>query len=219
MNKILTLESVSKSFTIGSHSIDVIKDITLELNIGESIAITGPSGAGKSTLIHIMGGLEKPTSGTVSYKGGNIYDLSQKQLDNFRNNAVGFVFQFHYLLDDFTALENVAMPALLKGVSKEAAHEHAYKLLLEMGLADRIKHYPKELSGGEQQRVALARALTNSPSIILADEPTGSLDRHNSDIVRDILFGFVKESASLVIVTHDIELANIADRVTHLEKE
>jgi lipoprotein-releasing system ATP-binding protein len=166
-----------------------------------------------------MGGLEKPTSGTVSYKDRNIYELSQKQLDSFRNDTVGFVFQFHYLLDDFTALENVAMPALLRGDAKETAHERARELLSKVGLTDRLKHYPKELSGGEQQRVALARALTNNPSIILADEPTGSLDRQNSDVIKDMLFSFVKESASLVLVTHDMELANVADRVIHLEKE
>jgi lipoprotein-releasing system ATP-binding protein len=220
----LRLENVSKSFTIdlgkkGKNDLKVLSGVNLEVAAGESLAVTGPSGAGKSTLIHIMGGLERPSGGQVFFEGSDIYSLSGKELDLYRNRKVGFVFQFHYLLDDFSALENVAIPALLGGGSFADARERAEALLVQMGLRDRLHHHPKELSGGEQQRAALARALMNSPLILLADEPTGSLDRQNSDTVQELILNLPKTGVALVVVTHDMELASKAQKILRLEKE
>jgi lipoprotein-releasing system ATP-binding protein len=220
----LRLENISKSFTIdlgkkGKNDLKVLNGVNLEVAAGESLAVTGPSGAGKSTLIHIMGGLEHPSGGKVFFEGADIYSLSGKELDLYRNRKVGFVFQFHYLLDDFSALENVAIPALLGGGSFTEARERAEELLLQVGLQDRLHHHPKELSGGEQQRAALARALMNNPLILLADEPTGSLDRQNSETVQELILNLPKTGVALVVVTHDMELASKAQKILHLEKE
>jgi lipoprotein-releasing system ATP-binding protein len=220
----LRLENISKSFTIdlgkkGKNDLKVLNGVNLEVAAGESLAVTGPSGAGKSTLIHIMGGLEHPSGGKVFFEGSDIYSLSGKELDLYRNSKVGFVFQFHYLLDDFSAMENVAIPALLGGGSFAEARERAEELLVQVGLQDRLHHHPKELSGGEQQRAALARALMNSPLILLADEPTGSLDRQNSDTVQELILNLPKTGVALVVVTHDMELASKAQKILHLEKE
>jgi lipoprotein-releasing system ATP-binding protein len=220
----LRLENVSKSFTIdlgkkGKNDLKVLNGVNLEVAAGESLAVTGPSGAGKSTLIHIMGGLERPSGGKVFFEGSDIYSLNGKELDLYRNSRVGFVFQFHYLLDDFSALENVAIPSLLGGGSFAAARERAEELLVQVGLQDRLHHHPKELSGGEQQRAALARALMNYPLILLADEPTGSLDRQNSDTVQELILNLPKTGVALVVVTHDMELASKAQKILHLEKE
>jgi lipoprotein-releasing system ATP-binding protein len=218
------LENITKCFSInlgrkGKSELKVLSEINLEVNLGESLAITGPSGAGKSTLIHIIGGLERPTGGKVFFNGSDIYSLSSKDLDIYRNRKVGFVFQFHYLLDDFSALENVAIPAMLGGESFADARQRAEALLEQVGLKDRLSHHPKELSGGEQQRAALARALMNKPSVLLADEPTGSLDRHNSDTVQELILGLPAAGVALIIVTHDMNLASKAQKILRLEKE
>lgn len=218
MTKILELNNISKSFGMGTYNVNVLENFSLSLDAEETLAITGPSGVGKSTLLHIMGGLERPSSGEVLFHGENIYTLPAKQLDKYRNAHIGFVFQFHYLLDDFTALENVMIPALLKKNSHPDAKRHATELLVRMGLGDRLEHTPNELSGGEQQRVALARALINSPTILLADEPTGSLDRQNSEIVQELLFGLKDLGVALVLVTHDNTLAARASRNIHMVK-
>jgi lipoprotein-releasing system ATP-binding protein len=223
-NTALRLENVSKSFSIdlgkkGKNDLKVLNAVNLEVKKGESLAITGPSGAGKSTLIHIMGGLERPSEGKVLFEGTDLYSLNSMELDLYRNNKVGFIFQFHYLLDDFSALENVARPALLGGAEPAEAKERAEQLLTQVGLKDRLRHYPKELSGGEQQRAALARSLMNNPLILLADEPTGSLDKQNSEVVQQLILTLPKTGAALVVVTHDMELASKAQKILHLEKE
>lgn len=215
---IMEVRNLCKNFHMGEHTVKVLENISFTLGAAESLAITGPSGAGKSTLIHIIGGLERPSSGEILFKGQNIYQMPSHSLDRYRNSNVGFVFQFHYLLDDFSALENVMMPALIKGDDMTKAKGRAEELLRLMGLQDRLPHHPKELSGGEQQRVALARALMNSPTMLLADEPTGSLDRQNSQTVQELLFGLQAMGVALVIVTHDPELAQKAGRSIHLEK-
>jgi lipoprotein-releasing system ATP-binding protein len=220
----LRLENISKSFSIdlgkkGKNELKVLNSVSLEVKKGESLAITGPSGAGKSTLIHIMGGLERPSVGNVFFEETDLYSLNPKELDLYRNKKVGFIFQFHYLLDDFSALENVAIPALLGGENIDGAKRRAEELLVRVGLQDRLYHHPKELSGGEQQRAALARSLMNYPSILLADEPTGSLDRQNSEIVQELILNLPKTGVALVVVTHDMELAAKAQKLLHLEKE
>ncbi len=214
----IKLRNISKSFPMGQYHVDVLKDFSMDINEGELIAITGPSGAGKSTLMHIIGGLERPSDGKVFFRGKDVYGLSGAELDKYRNSNVGFVFQFHYLLDDFSALENVTIPALLADVEGKEAEARAIELLDMVGLKDRTSHHPKELSGGEQQRVAVARALMNRPTIIMADEPTGNLDRANSVVVRDLLFSLRNTGMAVVIVTHDAGLAEMCDRIIKLEK-
>lgn len=215
---ILTLTNISKSFDMGKFNVNVLQNVNLSIRKSEFFSITGPSGAGKSTLMHIMAGLEKPSGGQVFYGVQDVYKLSGNSLNRFRNNNIGFVFQFHYLLDDFTAVENVMIPALLGGAPREKAKERAAALLNEIGLDGRHEHLPKELSGGEQQRVAIARALVNSPSLLFADEPTGNLDKANSETVQNILFSLPQKGISVALVTHDIELAEKADTRFHLEK-
>lgn len=215
---LISLKNVVKSYPVGREELLVLDNISLDIDEGDLLAVTGPSGAGKSTLMHIMGGLEKPNSGDVLFKGAEIYNLHGTDLDKYRNQNVGFVFQSHYLLDDFTALENVAVPALLAGANMREASERAETLLASVGLSDRTGHFPKELSGGEQQRVALARALMNNPTMILADEPTGNLDKANSRTVQDILFALRDRGIAVVIVTHDQQIADQCGRVFHLQK-
>lgn len=218
MTDIIYLKDINKSYGEGSTSVTVLKDFSLSVKSCEILAITGPSGAGKSTLMHIMSGLEKPSSGSVLFEGEDISKFSAKELDVHRNRNVGFVFQFHYLIDDFTAVENVMLAALLAGIGEQAARDKAAELLSKVGLADRLNHLPKELSGGEQQRCAVARALINEPKVIFADEPTGNLDKANSDIVEKLLFGLKKHGVTVILVTHDISLANKCDRHIKLEK-
>lgn len=185
---------------------------------GERVAIVGPSGAGKSTLLQIIGGLDKPDSGTVMFDGENVFDKKGRHLDKYRNSAVGFVFQFHYLLEDFTALENVMIPALIKGTGRSEAKERAMALLMRVGLSDRAEHFPTELSGGEQQRTAIARALMNGPKMILADEPTGSLDRKNSDEIIAMFDLMKQDGLTVLIVTHDEGIADTCGRKIMMEK-
>ena len=205
----IKLEGITKSFG----SLQVLKGIDLEINKGEIVSIVGPSGAGKTTLLQIMGTLDEPDGGVVQIDGTVVSRMKEKELSAFRNKNIGFVFQFHQLLPEFTALENVMIPALIAGVSSKEAHERAMKILDFMGLVDRASHKPNELSGGEKQRVAVARALINDPAVILADEPSGSLDTHNKEDLHQLFFDLRDRlGQTFVIVTHDEGLAKITDR-------
>ena len=209
----IKLEGITKSFG----SLQVLKGIDLEINKGEIVSIVGPSGAGKTTLLQIMGTLDEPDAGVVQIDGTVVSRMKEKELSAFRNKNIGFVFQFHQLLPEFTALENVMIPALIAGVSSKEAHERAVKILDFMGLVDRASHKPNELSGGEKQRVAVARALINAPAVILADEPSGSLDTHNKEDLHQLFFDLRDRlGQTFVIVTHDEGLAKITDRTVHM---
>lgn len=205
----IKLKDVTKSFD----RLQVLKGIDLTVERGEIISIVGPSGAGKTTLLQIMGSLDRPDSGTVSYDGTDIFSMSEKQKARFRNANIGFVFQFHQLLPEFTIAENVAMPALIGGMSRTKALARAKELLDYLGLGDRISHKPSQLSGGERQRGAVARALVNSPDVVLADEPSGSLDSVNRQELHRLFFDLRRDMGqTFVIVTHDESLAAMADR-------
>lgn len=209
----LSLRNITKSFG----SLQVLKGIDLDIERGEVVSIVGPSGAGKTTLLQIMGTLDRPDAGSVSIDGTDVSRLSQKALARFRNQNIGFVFQFHQLLPEFTALENVMIPALIGGTSQKEARHRAEELLAFMGLTDRATHKPAELSGGEKQRVAVARALTNRPAVVLADEPSGSLDTQNKEELHRLFFRLRDElGQTFVIVTHDEALAASADRTIHI---
>ena len=210
----IEIKGIHKSFG----SLEVLKGIDLSINKGEVVSIVGPSGAGKTTLLQIIGTLDRPDQGTVEIEGTNVERLSQNKLSEFRNKNIGFVFQFHQLLPEFTALENVMIPAFIAGKSKADAKRKATELLDFMGLADRATHKPNELSGGEKQRVAVARALVNDPAVILADEPSGSLDTKNKAELHQLFFDLRdKMGQTFVIVTHDEQLAAITDRTIHLK--
>lgn len=205
----IKVKDVTKSFD----RLQVLKGIDLTVERGEIISIVGPSGAGKTTLLQIMGSLDRPDSGTVSYDGTDIFSMSEKQKARFRNANIGFVFQFHQLLPEFTIAENVAMPALIGGMSRSRALARAKELLDYLGLGDRISHKPSQLSGGERQRGAVARALANSPDVVLADEPSGSLDSVNRQELHRLFFDLRRDMGqTFVIVTHDESLAAMADR-------
>ena len=209
----IKLEGITKSFG----SLQVLKGIDLEINKGEIVSIVGPSGAGKTTLLQIMGTLDEPDAGTVQIDGTVVSRMKEKELSAFRNKNIGFVFQFHQLLPEFTALENVMIPALIAGVSSKEANDRATKILDFMGLVDRASHKPNELSGGEKQRVAVARALINDPAVILAGEPSGSLDTHNKEDLHQLFFDLRDRlGQTFVIVTHDEGLAKITDRTVHM---
>lgn len=209
----ITIENITKSFG----SLQVLKGIDLHINRGEVVSIVGPSGAGKTTLLQIMGTLDRPDSGSVLIDSVNVTTLSNKKLADFRNRHIGFVFQFHQLLPEFTALENIMIPAYIAGTSQKTAKQHAQELLQFMGLADRASHKPSELSGGEKQRIAVARALVNNPSVILADEPSGSLDSKNKQELHQLFFDLRDQfGQTFVIVTHDEGLASITDRTIHM---
>lgn len=209
----ITLTQITKSFG----SLQVLKGIDLHIDRGEVVSIVGPSGAGKTTLLQIIGTLDRPDSGTVCVDGIDTTTLSQKALADFRNRHLGFVFQFHQLLPEFTALENIMIPAYIGGKGSKQAKERAIELLQFMGLSDRASHKPAELSGGEKQRVAVARALINSPAVILADEPSGSLDTRNKQELHQLFFDLRdRYGQTFVIVTHDEELAALTDRTLHM---
>ena len=209
----IEIKGIKKSFG----SLEVLKGIDLTINKGEIVSIVGPSGAGKTTLLQIIGTLDRPDAGTVHIDGIDVTRLSQKKLSDFRNRHIGFVFQFHQLLPEFTALENIMIPAFIAGMSTKAARQRAKELLEFMGLSDRAGHKPNELSGGEKQRVAVARALVNNPAVILADEPSGSLDSKNKAELHQLFFDLRdKYGQTFVIVTHDEGLANITDRTIHM---
>lgn len=210
----IEVKDIRKSFG----ELEVLKGISLSIDKGEVVSIVGPSGAGKTTLLQIMGTLDKPDSGSVLLDGTPVHGLRSSVLAEFRNRRIGFVFQFHQLLPEFTALENVMMPSLIGHVSPKDAKERARELLDFMGLADRAGHKPKELSGGEKQRVAVARALVNNPSVIFADEPSGSLDTQNKKELHQLFFDLRdKFGQTFVIVTHDEELASLTDRTIHMK--
>lgn len=212
----IDIKGITKSFG----SLQVLKGIDLHINKGEVVSIVGPSGAGKTTLLQIIGTLDKPDSGSVVVDGVETQQLSGHKLSEFRNRHVGFVFQFHQLLPEFTAIENVMIPAFIAGKSTSEARKRAEELLDFMGLADRARHKPSELSGGEKQRVAVARALVNRPAVILADEPSGSLDSKNKAELHQLFFDLRdKLGQTFVIVTHDETLAQITDRTIHLRDD
>lgn len=202
----------------GTEDLQILKGVDLKINTGEVAAIVGSSGSGKSTLLHILGGLDRPTSGDVFWSNQSIYSHTPDQLAELRNSHVGFVFQFHHLLPEFTAVENVMMPALIKGDSFKPSEKRASELLKLFGLSDRKEHRPSQLSGGEQQRVSMARALMNRPSIILADEPTGNLDEKNTDIILKLLFDLRDlEGISIILITHEKEIAKRCDTLYLLQ--
>ena len=215
MNKVvLKCDNVSKSYKDGQLNVSVLNQLRLEVLEGQSVSIIGSSGSGKSTLMHILGGLDKPTSGSVVLMGQNLSELGQKQLGLLRNQYLGFVYQFHHLLPEFSALENVMMPLLIGKMKKAEAEQRAVEMLEKAGLKKRIQHRPSELSGGERQRAAIARALVTRPKCLLADEPTGNLDRKNAQNVLDMMLDLKSElNTSLIVVTHDDELAVRFERV------
>ena len=213
-NAIISVRGITKRFG----NLAVLRGIDLDIFKGEVVSIVGPSGAGKTTLLQIMGLLDLPTSGSVVIDGRDVTKLKQKELAEVRNRRIGFVFQFHQLLAEFTALENVMLPALIGGVSRKQARVRAEELLEMLGLAQRANHKPSELSGGENQRVAVARSLVNNPSIVLADEPSGSLDTKNKEELHRLFFELrEKLGQTFVIVTHDEQLASLTDRTIHLK--
>jgi lipoprotein-releasing system ATP-binding protein len=208
MSNLLEVSDLYKSFSTSAGKVEVLKGINLKVGNGETIALVGASGAGKTTLLHMMGTLDRPTSGKVLYGDNDVFQLGDLALARFRNRSIGFVFQFHHLLPEFTALENTMMPLLISGMKKGEADKIASGLLSDVGLGHRLGHKPGELSGGEQQRVAIARALVTSPRLLLADEPTGNLDMKTSDEVHDILAGIHRDKGiTLIIVTHNERLA------------
>ena len=215
MNKVvLKCDNVSKSYKDGQLNVNVLNQLRLEVLEGQSVSIIGSSGSGKSTLMHILGGLDKPTSGSVVLMGQDLGQLGQKQLGLLRNQYLGFVYQFHHLLPEFSALENVMMPLLIGKMKKAEAEQRAVEMLEKAGLKKRIQHRPSELSGGERQRAAIARALVTRPKCLLADEPTGNLDRKNAQNVLDMMLDLKSDlNTSLIVVTHDDELAGRFDRV------
>jgi lipoprotein-releasing system ATP-binding protein len=214
---VVETKNLHKSYETGSEVLHVLKGVNLTIEQGEMVSIVGSSGAGKSTLLHILGVLDRPTSGHVFYEGFDIFSLSDEELAAFRNKSIGFVFQFHHLLPEFNAIENVMMPLLIGGSTPGPAAEKAFKLLSEVGLKDRIEHKPGELSGGEQQRVAIARAIVKEPKIVLADEPTGNLDMKTAALIGELLKYLNEEKQiTFIIVTHNEKLARMAHKVIQL---
>lgn len=206
------IRNLEKTFTGAGKPLSILSGLDMDVQKGSRVIILGASGSGKSTLLNIIGGLEKPTAGTISAGPYNVTSLSEKQLTEYRSSYLGLIFQFHYLLKDFTALENVYLPALIAGVPKNKAEERARQLLADVGLEDRLMHLPSQLSGGERQRAAVARALINDPELILADEPTGNLDPENAVLISDLLFNMVERyGKTLIMVTHDMNLAKKGD--------
>lgn len=219
MSIILSAQKLFKSYqTNKKNKLDVLKDISVEIEENKISVIVGASGAGKSTLLHLLGGLDRPDNGKVLYEQKNIFEFNNDRLANFRNENMGFVFQFHHLLPEFTAIENVAIPQMISGKNLKAALKESKKLLEIVGLAQREDHKPAELSGGEQQRVAVARALANNPKIIFADEPTGNLDSSNSESIHKLLFQLRdKFNKTFVIVTHNPDLMKLADVIFEIK--
>jgi len=215
---ILQCQQLIMRYQQGDLDVDVLKGVDLSINAGERVAIMGASGSGKSTLLHLLGGLEKPTQGQVILDNENLNDISASKLSKLRNQSLGFIYQFHHLLGEFSILENVAMPVLIAGESVKEAKKRSAELLSRVGLGHRLEHKPGELSGGERQRAAVARALINRPKCVLADEPTGNLDSKTAEQIYQLMLELNQElQVSFLVVTHDIELAQRMDRVLHME--
>jgi len=216
---LMALESITKSFVSKSSSLEVLAKADFQIFKGETIAVVGASGIGKSTLLNIIGTLDKPDQGLLMYKGHNLFSFGDEQLAKFRNRKIGFVFQFHYLLQGFTAVENVMMPGLISGQSKKTIEKHASSMLERVGLGSRLSGRVEDLSGGEQQRVAIARALVMNPDILLADEPTGNLDQENSKSVHRLLKELNREmEMTIIVVTHNADFAGMMDKRVTLEQ-
>lgn len=211
---IIEVTNLSKNYSTGASELEVLKDISFSIQQGEAVCLLGASGAGKSTLLQIIGTLDRPSSGSVVYQGEDVFALDDESLARFRNKKMGFVFQFHHLIQEMTALENIMLPALIAGDDPEESKAEALKWLEFMGLSERAEHFPPQLSGGELQRVAIARALIKKPEVLLADEPTGNLDSENSQKIQDLFFELRnKLGLTLVVVTHDMTFANKFPRV------
>lgn len=217
-NSLLSAKNIYKSYAQGSSELEILKGVSLDIQVGDAIGIVGSSGSGKSTLLQILGTLDRPNQGELIYQDKNLFDLSDEEVSLFRNQTMGFVFQFHHLLSELTALENVLLPCRIANQNVERAADYAKEILNMLGLGDRIHHYPNQLSGGELQRAAIARALIRQPKIIFADEPTGNLDSINSRKIQELFF-LIREQLkiSLVIVTHDLHFAQKFPKVMHLK--
>ncbi|MBI4844170.1 MAG: ABC transporter ATP-binding protein [Nitrospirae bacterium] len=207
MNKLITANNIVKTFPVIGGSIDVLKGVSFEVVPGDMTAIMGPSGAGKSTLLHILGALDKPTAGSISFENTDMLSMSGDELAVFRNRTIGFVFQFHHLLPEFNTIENVLMPSLIAGIDRKMARARAEEILVSLGLSDRLSHKPGELSGGEQQRAAVARALMLQPKVVFADEPTGNLDTKTGEELFNLLIELNGKGVTFIIVTHNESLA------------
>lgn len=219
MNKVIECKKLVKTYHDGSRELRILRGIDMHVVEGECLAISGPSGVGKSTLLHLLGTLDRPTSGEILFRGKDLKKMGRDAVNRLRNREIGFVFQFYHLLPEFTALENVMMPALAQGRSRRGCTARAEELLNTVGLAERMTHKPGMLSGGEQQRVAIARALFNEPSLVLADEPTGNLDERTGEGITDLLWKLKRDSGiTLVVVTHSDKLAQQADRWLYLHE-
>ena len=215
---ILKIENLKKTYQSGPLSVEVIKGLDLEIEQGEIVIVMGPSGVGKSTLLHLIGGLDKPTSGNIIINGTNIFELENSKLAHFRNNSIGFVFQFHHLLPEFTAMENLLIPGMINKTDQDELKSKAITLLEKVDLSERSNHKPSQLSGGEQQRVAVARALVNQPQLVLADEPTGNLDKKNSESLYNLILELNKSlNQTFIIVTHNEMMTRNANKVIELE--
>ncbi len=217
MEELINVSGLNKHFSTPGGDLHVLKDINFSSRKGEMTALMGPSGAGKSTLLHILGTLDRPTSGEVLYEGKNVFGFNNNVLSEFRNKSVGFVFQFHHLMPEFNTLENAIMPALISGIGYKEASAKAKGILSEVGLSERLKHKPGQLSGGEQQRVAVARALMLDPKVVLADEPTGNLDTQTGEALFTLLKKLNKTGITFIIVTHNEDLASECERTVRMK--
>ena len=217
MEPLISVRDLNKTYSIPGRDLHILKDISFDIQKGEMTALMGPSGVGKSTLLHILGTLDRPTSGTVLYEGSDVFKLKHDALADFRSKSVGFIFQFHHLLPEFNTIENAAMPALIAGISFKEAAKKAEQLLADVGLFERLYHRPGELSGGEQQRVAVARALMLDPKVVLADEPTGNLDTQTGDELFSLMMELNRKGISFIIVTHNETLASRCGRTIRMK--
>jgi lipoprotein-releasing system ATP-binding protein len=214
---LIKVRGLNKSFASGEGAVKVLEGIDLDVSAGEMLAVVGASGVGKSTLLHILGMLERPTTGSVLFENEDVFKLTDRELSKFRNRNIGFIFQLYHLLPEFSVLENAVMPALIMGRPRKAAAAEARELLDELGLSERLDHRPAELSGGEQQRVAIARALMNRPKVVMADEPTGNLDSQTGEVIYKLLRRFnTDRGQTFVVATHNSSLADKMDRILHL---